>query len=145
MDGKTYRIGKMTAFQQFHVSRKISPLIPPLIPVFMQIAKDSGANNIAQLSALFQPFCEGFAALSDETAEYVISNCLSVVRRRNDKDEFVPIWSTGGKVVMFDDINDLSTLLRLVLRVIQDSLGNFLSGFLSGAPLDSNPAAATAA
>ena len=144
MDGHWYRIGRLNAFEQFHVSRKISPLIPPLIPVFMQMAKSQGTTDVAALSSLFQPFAEGFASLSDESAEYVISTCLKSVRRKNERDEWVPIWSQGGKAVMFDDLNNLSVMLRLVLRVIKDSLGDFLTGLLSGQESSSAPQAPAA-
>lgn len=139
MDGHLYRIGRLTAYEQFHVSRKVAPLIPPLIPVFMQLAKAQGAlakggnaEDVSVLATLFQPFADGFAKLPDEAAEYVIATCLAVVRRQNEKNDWVAIWSKNGRVMMFDELNNLSVMLRLVLRVIKDSLGDFLSGLLSG-------------
>ena len=145
MDGHWYRIGRMNAFEQFHVSRKISPLIPPLIPVFMQMAKNTGGPlDVSAMSGLFQPFADGFAALPDDSAEYVINTCLKAVRRKNERDEWVPVWSVGGKQVMFDDLNNLSVMLRLVLRVIKDSLGDFLTGLLSGQESSTTPQAPAA-
>ncbi|MBU9618076.1 hypothetical protein KTE47_10715 [Burkholderia multivorans] len=36
LNGVRYAIGKLTAMQQFHVSRRIAPIIPPMIPVLMK-------------------------------------------------------------------------------------------------------------
>jgi hypothetical protein len=130
--GHQYRAEKLNAFQQFHVSRKIAPLIPAMIPVFLSIEKMKGGfkDNLAQLSALLQPIADGIAALPDESAEYVISTCLAVVRRKA-VDNWTPVWSGSAKAMMFDDINDLGSIMPLVMRVIQDNLGPFISGFLT--------------
>ncbi|OXJ20254.1 phage tail assembly chaperone [Burkholderia sp. AU6039] len=36
LNGARYAIGKLSAMQQFHVSRRIAPIIPPMIPVLMK-------------------------------------------------------------------------------------------------------------
>ncbi|KVU22315.1 hypothetical protein WK65_18445 [Burkholderia ubonensis] len=36
LNGVRYAIGKLSAMQQFHVSRRIAPIIPPMIPVLMK-------------------------------------------------------------------------------------------------------------
>ena len=60
--GKTYRIGKMTTFQQFHVSRRIAPIIPTLIPIFVKIAKDGDLmKDLNGMAAVIQPFADGLA------------------------------------------------------------------------------------
>jgi hypothetical protein len=39
--GATYRIDNLTAFQQLHVSRRISPLIAPLLPIVQDVESES--------------------------------------------------------------------------------------------------------
>jgi hypothetical protein len=135
--GHEYRIGKLSAFQQFHVSRKISPLIPPLIPVFMKV-KSSGKSgsltaDLGSLHELLQPFADGLAGMQDEAAEYVISTCLSTLKRKDpESGHWAAVWNQSGKVFMFADLNDLSGTIPLTIRVIQDSLGPFLQGLLTG-------------
>ena len=132
IDGHEYRIGKLSAFQQFHVNRKIAPLIPPLVPVFMKVQKDGGLKEGAMVE-LLQPLADSLAALPDEAAEYVIGTCLSAIKRKiPDKDHWAPVWNQSGKVLMFADLNDMSKMIPLVVRVIQDSLGPFLAGLLTG-------------
>lgn len=133
IDGHAYRIGKLSAFEQFHLSRKIAPLIPPLIPVFMQLSKSGGlTGDLTQLPALLQPFADGLASMSDTTAEAVLNTCLSVVSRKADVgDAYVRIWHKDRKVFMFEDLNSMEQTIPLVVRVIQDSLGPFIQGLLS--------------
>jgi hypothetical protein len=126
-DGHQYRISKLSALQQFHLSRKIAPLIPPLIPVFLQFSqeeKDAGA-----IVNLLQPFADGLAAMPDDAAESVLMVCMSALKRKADVgDLFVPVWN--GRVAMFADLNDVSKVFPLAMRVIQDSLGPFIQGLL---------------
>lgn len=131
IDGLEYRIVKLSAFQQLHVSRRISPLIPPLIPIFMQMSRASGkADDLLQRPEVLQPFADGLALLPDDAAEYIIGTCLSALRRKQS-DNWVPIWNSAGKVAMFEDLNDMGKLIPLAMRVIQDSLGPFIAGLLT--------------
>lgn len=126
--GNRYRIGKLNAFEQLHVSRKVGPLIPRLVPAFMAMAKDGSA--IDQIAQLLEPFAEAFADLSDEAVEYVAGTCLSVVQRQQGT-AWAAVWNKQANCLMFDDM-DLSSMLPLVIRVITDNLGPFISGLLSG-------------
>jgi hypothetical protein len=130
--GNQYRAGKLNAFQQLHVSRKIAPLIPALIPVFLSVSKMPGRikDNIMGLGQVLQPFADGISSLPDDTLEYVISTCLSVVKRHH-ADVWAPVWSQSAKSMMFDDINDMGTMIPLVVRVIQSNLAPFISGLLT--------------
>jgi hypothetical protein len=136
LNGHEYRIGKLTALQQFHVSRKISPLIPPLIPVFMKVKKaGSLTGDLGSLTEVLQPFADGLAGMSDEASEYVIGTCLSVLKRKDPQSgHWTAVWNQSGKVFMFADLNDLSGTIPLVTRVIMDSLGPFIHGLLTRQP-----------
>lgn len=139
---KQYRADKLNAFQQFHVSRKIAPLVPALIPVFLSVTRMKGglAANLPSIADALQLFADGLAALPDEAAEYVISTCLSVVRRRQG-DNWAAVWSGSAKAMMFDDINDMGTILPIVYRVIEHNLGPFIQGLLTSQQPEQTPAA----
>src|ERR1700684_70673 len=136
LNGHEYKIGKLSAFEQFHLSRKIAPLIPPLIPVFVQLSKSGGlAGDLTQLPALIQPFADSLAAMSDTTAEAVLNTCLSVISRRADVGEsYIRIWHKDRKIFMFEDLNSMEFTIPLVIKVIQDSLGPFIQGLLTNQP-----------
>ena len=145
----TYRISKLNTFQQFHLSRKVAPVIPTLIPVFLKLkgsakalAAAASADDITEsdgaplsgdlegLASLMQPFADGIANMPDETAEFILSTCLGVVQRKQGTAWF-PVWNASQKVCMFDDL-DLGVMLKLSVRVITESLGPFLRGMLTG-------------
>ena len=127
----TYVAGKLDAFKQLHVSRRIAPIIPTLVPVFLKIMKDGGVGkDLSGLAELLIPFADGLANMSDETSEYVISTCLSVVKRQASGGNWAPVWSQSAKSCMFDDM-DLGDLIQISVKVIQDSLGPFIRGLLT--------------
>lgn len=130
ISGKQYRVGKLDAFKQFHVSRRIAPIIPTLVPVFLKISKDgSVTKDLAGIAELLVPFADGIAAMSDVDSEYVIGTCLSAVQRQS-MTNWTPVWSQSARAAMFEDM-DLGVIMQIVLRVIQDSLGPFIQGLLT--------------
>ena len=119
----------MDAFKQFHVSRRIAPIIPTLIPIFVKLSKDGSLlADFGALSEVLAPFAEGLSNLSDEASEYVVASCLSVVQREQGKN-WASVWSASNNVCMFDDM-DLSVMIQIVIKVIQESLGPFIRGLL---------------
>lgn len=127
---KQFRAGKLDAFKQLHVSRRIAPIIPPLIPIFVKVAKDGDlTKDIEGFAAVLEPFAEGLAGMSDADTEYVFGTCLSVVKRQVGTN-WTPVWNAQANVCMFDDI-DLGEMIQIVIKVVQDSLGNFINGLLT--------------
>lgn len=127
LDGHEYRCDKLTAMQQFHVSRKIAPLIPAAIGPFLAISAMHGADkHLEKLISELQPLADGLSALPDADAEFVLNTCLGVVRRKQG-ETWAPVWNSTHKVTMFEDI-DLGVLIRLAMRVIIESLGPFIKG-----------------
>ena len=152
-NGQQYKAEKLPAMQQFHVSRKVGPLVPPLVPIFLEIARSGAfgdigttvagktpALDLSKLSALMQPFMDGLASMKDEDAEYVLATCLLAVRRKVG-DAWQPVWNARAKLPMFDDLNDVGQLWPMAMRVLQDSLGPFINGLL----MSQQAAAVTAA
>lgn len=127
--GNRYSLGRLNAMQQFHVSRRIAPIVPTLIPVFLRV-RASGkplTEDLEGLAVALQPLADGLAALRDEDAEYVFGACLGVVQRKQATG-WARVWS--GKETMFEDM-DLSVTLPLVVQVITANLGPFINGLLT--------------
>lgn len=133
MDGNRYRINKLDTIKQWHLSRKVSPLIPPLIPVFMKIARAGGLmNDIEGIGELLGPFAEGISTMSDEHSEYVFNTCLGAVQRFNGVDsKWLRIWVPESRMSMFPELNDISKAIPIVVKVIWDALGPFINGLLT--------------
>lgn len=138
LSGNNYRAGKLDAMRQFHLSRRLAPIIPPLIPVFIKLKAGGLEQDMLGFASVLGPFADGLAAMSDEDSEYIVGTCLSVVQRQNGK-AWANVWDVQGKVCMFDDL-ELPDMIQLTLRVIQENLGPFISGILTsqqGLPMTS--------
>lgn len=129
INGVNYRAAKMDAFKQFHVSRKIAPIVPTLIPVFVRLSQDKKlTEDLSAFSELLGPFAEGIAGMSNDDSEYIIATCLGVVSRQSG-DTWAGVWNRSANSCMFDDM-DLGVMMQIVIKVIQDSLGPFIQGLL---------------
>lgn len=129
--GNTYRINSMSAMTQFHVMRKLGPVLPGIVPVLAQAAaalpqadgqEDGGAmttvDGVAAIAMAARPLLDGLAAMADADAEYVINHCLSAVMRRDAGGKSWNAVSRDG-VTMFDDI-DLMTSMQIVWAVLRE-------------------------
>ncbi|MDT1893316.1 hypothetical protein FPK47_23075, partial [Acinetobacter baumannii] len=95
----------------FHVSRKIAPIIPTIMPILTELAKGElqktieklesaeendvsglAEANLESLGSALQPLMDAFAKMPEDDVDYVIKKCLTVVSRN------------GAKVVVRDAI-----------------------------------------
>ncbi|ARG37155.1 MULTISPECIES: phage tail assembly chaperone [Acinetobacter] len=142
-----YTIGRLNALDQFHVSRKIAPIIPTLMPIITEVAKGDFAKVIESIEAVdgkddeavdgkdltglqplaeaLEPFMEAFAKMPEDDVNYIIHKCLSVVKRGS-------AIVCRGQSIMFDDL-DMAQILPLVIAVIRVSMANFIQGLLTKA------------
>ncbi|WP_257824718.1 phage tail assembly chaperone [Burkholderia glumae] len=141
--GQRYQLGRMSAMQQFHVSRRIATVLPPLIRTYLDMATSDKpmTKNLKLLATSIEPVMEALSQLKDEDAEYVIGACMRVVERHHG-DGWARVWSPTQNVCMFDDI-DMGAMLTLTGYVIMENLGPFIQGLLTG--LASSPSEATPA
>ena len=139
LNGHEYVIGRLNALDQLHVSRKIAPIIPNIMPILTEVAKGDlekviesiEADENAELGGLeplakaLEPFMEAIAKMPEDDVNYVIHKCLSVVKRNGAA-------VCRGESIMFDDL-DMNHLLPLTVAVIRTNLGNFIQGLLTKA------------
>ena len=131
--GQRYRIERMDAMTQFHVSRKLAPVLPTILPIIsamgggaMEKAMNGDAKDLAEAA---MPFAEAIAGMSDENAAYVVGSCLATVKRMH-MDAWRPVQQNGQ--YMFDDM-DMSVILPLVFRILREALGGFIAGLATNA------------
>ncbi len=149
LEGRSFRFDRPNAIQQLHLTRKLAPLMPALAPVFERVVVslkgkdpkeylDALAKDLVPLAELAQGFTDQLAAMKDSDAEYVFDVCLSALMIKTG-DNWHVFWNKVAHMPMDKDCNDPALLLRLVLRVLKESLGNFINGFLTS---DKEPEAA---
>jgi hypothetical protein len=140
--GRNWRARRLDVFQQGFVLKRITPLIGPLIPMVRELEKylpkdgeelklPSKGELLEEVSKLMVPFADSLSTLKDEDLRWLMETCLSSVQYDQD-GTWVPFWNKAARTSMFDDMNDLSIWLPLTVRIIQENLGPFFVGLLTG-------------
>lgn len=120
--GIRYRASKLDAISQFHVVRRLAPVLGSL-----QNADLSGAMSGTEdgLTSILVPLSNAVAAMTDADTEYVLSTCLNVCQREQPGGlGWSPVWNAAAKRPQYDDIN-LPALLQIVAQVLRSSVGDF--------------------
>lgn len=144
--GHRYRFGRLSAMDQFHVSRRLAPIITeasgidftalarllpapaPTMPegdVPVERPAAPGGGILGNLH-LVQPLTDALSKLTDEQCEYVIGKCLAVVTRL-DGTVWAQVWSRSAGRLQYVDIT-MPTMMSLVVRVIIENLTGFFTG-----------------
>lgn len=126
VNGKSYTSEKLGAMDQFHLMRKLTPIL-------LSITKTAGGlrslltTDDKQMDlSLLVPIAEEFSKLPESDCNYILSLCLGTVRRVEGAG-YAPIWSKTANAPLYNDINMIS-MLQIAIKVIQDNLGDFTLG-----------------
>lgn len=160
INGIEYTIGRLNAVDQFHVSRKIAPIVPKLMPIIAEVAKGDLTKAIAAIEANEEKIkkAEDLGEVDENTHEPEVipdlddltpladafSPLMEVFASMPEEDvnfiiyKCLSVVKRGGAVVcrnnaiMFDNL-DMTELLPLVIATIRLNLGNFILGLLTQA------------
>jgi hypothetical protein len=122
VDGRQYRTGKLDAFKQFHLVRKLMPLFSGLGESFSHMP---ASTEQADFWKSLAPIAQAVSEMSTEDSEWILKTCLTAVTVNNGR-AYVPITTPQGQL-MFDDM-EMTTMIQLAFTVIQDNLGSFFPG-----------------
>jgi len=129
INGAKFSTGKLNAIQQFHVARRLAPILlafgSAAGAAVKQLDSAGLAGDIALLSEM-GPVAEAVAQMSDVDSEYVLSNCLSVCQRQ-DSGAWQKVYVMNGG---FTYPMEIDVMMRLTATVIKENLGNFFSALL---------------
>lgn len=129
---RTYIAGKLGAKDQFHVFRRVMPLLTPILGMLQAEMRGESVNRLIMTMIM----SEDLAKMPDDTLDYVIHKCLEVVEVQT---EGKPLKLIVNGRSMFGDM-DLPTMIGIVWAVLMENFRPFLSGLLAG---PSNGEAAT--
>lgn len=160
INGIEYTIGRLNAVDQFHVSRKIAPIVPKLMPIIAEVAKGDLTKAIAAIEANEEKIKNaeesGEVEKSTQEPEAIpdlddltpladaFSPLMEVFASMPEEDvnfiiyKCLSVVKRGGAVVcrnnsiMFDNLG-MTELLPLVIATIRINLGNFILGLLTQA------------
>lgn len=130
--GRKFKFGKIDAIKQFHVARRVTPILGDALPAmkkmkslgdFDKLPEDEKFEKITQV---ITPFINGMSKLSDSDAELVLFSLLSCVEVYQDDFK---TWSkvASDKMIMMQDL-DLPTLLQAAGRSFMHNLSDFFPG-----------------
>lgn len=127
INGHNYRTGKLDAFKQFHIARRLAPALWALGKAAALLPGTGTADkkNLSDGDMLMAlgPMADVIAKMSDADSEYVLNSCLDVCQREQPGGGWARI-RTPGAGLQFEDI-DISALMKLTVTVIRENLGNF--------------------
>lgn len=129
--GHEYLIGKLDAFAQFHVQRRLAPILTEMgISVRELAARGVDFDNQPDdvLVTIMSGVMRVISKMSDEDSEYVLRVCCSVVRRK-DSGGLQNILTQGR--FQYDDIN-MQVMVQLAFEVCRENLSGFFSTPLGG-------------
>lgn len=115
---------------QFHIVRRIGPLLSDLMSVMGQIARKnvdslSEDEKLAEFAKIANPIMTGLSKLSDADSEYVLFRLLSAVEMNQ------PQFNMWAKVaadtgILMQDL-EFAVLMQLATRSLMFNLKGFFS------------------
>ena len=133
-----YRTGRLSAFQQLHIARRLTPCLGKLATLSgadVALVRDE-AGNVKDFSGDFSvvigPVTEAVTALTDADVEYICNACLDVVERKQSGGGWAPVRGNGTTMYELH----LAEILQLASVVVREHLSDFFSDLPSGSPLE---------
>ena len=128
--GQVYRLGQMDAMLQFHVARKLAPVVASLgTSVFELKAASEPLEQDQWILKALGPVMNVVASMDKDAVDFIMTSSLGVVSRRAEDGRFTAIQVANK--LMFLDIN-MPTMFRLVVEVLKENLGSFFGEALGG-------------
>jgi hypothetical protein len=135
INGDIFLCGRMNARKQFHVARRLTPIINHLVPLMNgtpMLVNDGTGTMVPSLGNL--GIVQAIAAISDTIrelpdadADYVIDTCLDAVKFRSG-NSWAPLRAPGsppGGGLMLGSADRFDTQMRLVGEVLWENLSDF--------------------
>lgn len=131
--GRKFKLSKVNAFKQFHIVRRVGPILAELMPAMKELSKFQNANlseseKLEGLAKVVSPIMNGLSKLSDTDADYVLMGLLEAVEMQQQQGNWAKVVA-GGSMLMIQDLE-----LPLLLQVAGRAFMFNLSGFFAGLP-----------
>lgn len=126
--GKKFKLNKINAIKQFHIVRRITPILNGLLPVLGDLKKNADGKsktdeeNLDELVKFVTPIMSGLSKLSDEDAELVLYGLLEAVEIQQAAGNWAKVSSSG--MLMMQDM-ELPILLQLAGKALMFNLSGF--------------------
>lgn len=134
--GKQFKLSKMDAFKQFHIVRRVGPILAELVPALGNSKKLQNLDNASEedkfdaIAKFAGPVMSGLSKLSDADADLVLHGLLSSVEIQQPMGGWARV--SQNNMLMMQDL-ELPILLQIAGRAFMFNL----SGFFSALPVKS--------
>lgn len=123
--GVTYLVGNINGVEQFHLFRRLAPMVATMgVQMFQLLSGKQAAQEMSKTDwmLLAAPLVGEMAKMPQEDVDYIIQNSLKVVRRR-EGDAWAPLLNVQGQL-MFQNLG-MVAMLRIILEVLRHNLDDF--------------------
>lgn len=128
--GRKFKLNKIDAFKQFHIVRRIAPILSEMLPAMKSQSKLKGFESLGEdekldvISKFVSPIMMGLSKLSDADADLVLKGLLEAVEVQQQAGNWARIVSGG--MVMVQDF-ELPQLMQIAGRAFMFNLSGFFS------------------
>lgn len=124
---RNFKVSKINAMKQYHIVRRIAPILSEMIPAMKQIAKQnteglSEDEKLEQAAQIAMPIMNGISKLSDKDSEFVLYSLLAAVEIQQAEGNWARI--VNGDMLMFDNL-ELPVLLQAAGRSFMFNMTGF--------------------
>lgn len=132
--GRDFQLSRIDAFKQFHIVRRLGPILSELAPKLGEFSKASKldenspeSDKLDIIAKFVGPFVDGISKLSDEDADKILFGLLSSVEVKQTIGG-ISSWSriSNGSSLMMQDL-DLPILLQAAGRALLFNLSGFFA------------------
>lgn len=127
VNGVNYRLGKLDAFTQFHIARRLAPIQLAMGVSAGELATKASADEATIAAAIMGPIADIVSKMPQDDVDYILKTCLGAVSRQQG-ESYARVLVSGA--LMFSDIT-MQVMLRLAIAVIKENLDGFF-GVLHG-------------
>lgn len=127
---RQFKLSKINAMKQFHIVRRIAPILGDLLPAMkgmsqVQKADDmSASEQFDKMAELAAPIMTGLSKLSDKDADMVLMGLLAAVEMKQETGNWARL--SNGDQLMFQDL-DLPVLLQAAGKAFAFNLSGFFA------------------
>lgn len=124
VNGVNFRIGRLDAFTQFHIARRLAPIQLAMGVSAAELAQKATADESTIAAAIMGPIADIMSKMPQDDVDYILKSSLAVVSRKQG-ESWARVLVNGG--LMFDDIR-MKEMVRLTIAVIKENMDGFFGG-----------------
>lgn len=134
--GRKFKVGKINAFKQFHIVRRIAPILAELLPAMREIQKiqkgdKTESQKFEEAAQILGPLLMGFSKLNDEDSEKVLFGLLSAAEMQQAGGSWARVCTES--MLMIQDL-ELPQLMQIAGRAFMFNLSGFFTVLPTIAP-----------